>query len=362
LAIALILGGVTASSVAVSAESRVAGPDVTPDPVGTGPFQPNALAVSPDGVLYASDCGAGRVFRVEPGAQPVSVVGLGSMFQPFDGEGGPAWAAHLQCPIGVSFDQDGRMLVVDHGHGRVRRVEADGTLITAVGGDGQGVTGSTPAVQAHLQEPNSVIAGPAGELFVTDRSNRIFRVGADGTIATFAGTGTAGFSGDGGPAIEAQLDGPAGLALDAAGGLYVADSNNERIRRIDPSGIITTVAGNGEHPALTADGAATDDAIADPESILLRPNGDLIVGEADRNRYLRVTNDGRLETFAGTGRTGYAGDGGPAPDALLAAGGSAMGVANDATGRVYLADPDNHAIRIVDTDGTIGTYVVSPAP
>lgn len=346
-----------------------AAPGVTPDPVGEEPFSPGDLAFAPDGTLYATDCGGGRVYHVAIGAAPVSVVGLGSEFQPFDGEGGPAWAAHLQCPWGIAFDRDGRMLVVDHGHGRVRRVEPDGRITTIVGGGGDHVTGDSPAVRAILSEPQSIAVDANGDLYVSDRSNRVFRIDAAGQVEVLAGTGEAGFSGDGGPATKARFDNPAGLAFDATGNLFVADTYNGRIRRIDPNGDITTVVGTGEPTSMGDGGPAIRATLAEPYSVLFDAAGNLLIGETgeDRsfafsgsgNRYRRVTPDGRIDAFAGTGEPGYAGDGAPAVEAHLAAYDSNMGMAMDADGRIYLADSGNHAVRVVGTDGIISTFASS---
>ena len=183
----------------VPSPTPMGSPGLTPDPVGAEPFSPNELAFAPDGTLFATDCGGGRVYRLAAGQDPITVVGLGSMFQPFGGEGGPAWAAHLQCPGGSRSTGRSRMLVVDHGHGRVRRVEADGTITTIVGGGGVDVTGDTPAVQAFLSEPQSIVVDEEGNIYVSDRTNRIIRVGEHGEFTVIAGTGEAGFGGDGGP-------------------------------------------------------------------------------------------------------------------------------------------------------------------
>ena len=167
----------------------------------------------------------------------------------YSGDGGPATAATLHWPHGLAVDPAGAALyIADSANHRLRRVDlASGVITTVAGGAAPGFGGDGgPAVGAPLQDPKAVWAAPSGDVYIADSGNeRIRRIDPSGTISTVAGTGVPGYSGDGGPAIAAQFDGPRGLAGDGAGNLYVADDNNNRIRRIDTSGVVTTVAGTG---------------------------------------------------------------------------------------------------------------------
>jgi sugar lactone lactonase YvrE len=284
------------------------------------------------------------------------VVGSGSGgFQSFTGDGGQATAAQLSCPLGLAFDAAGDLVVVDHLHGRVRMVDTSDVIKTVVGGGGAVDIGG-PATGVALNDPSSVAFDSLGDLYLTDRSDRIFRVDGTGSISVFAGTGVAGFSGDDGPATAAQLDDPAGLAFDRNGNLLVADSNNNRVRRIDRSGIITTVAGTGSSASTGDGGPATRATLADPESVAIDQAGDVYVGEAEGNRVRRIDTTGIISTYAGIGDLGYSGDGGPAVAAQLNAAGGAFGLAVDAQGNLYIADSSNNAVRVVDATGIIRTY------
>jgi len=326
---------------------------------------PNLIAVSGAGRVYATDCEAARVYLVEPGRLTVIAgSGPGGFVAGFVGDGGPATAAQLQCPYGLAFDAAGRLLVADHGNQRIRMIDKTGVIATVAGsgpyGDATGGFGGDrgAATSALLNEPTWVAVGADGRLFISDRdNNRVRVVSTRGAISTLAGTGAAGFSGDGGPAVKAMLDGPAGLAVDAAGDLYVADSNNRRVRIIRPDGVIETIAGTGA-AGSTGDGGPADIAtLGDPEGLALDGTGNLFVGDDDTagNRVRRIGRDGIISAFAGTGKQGHTGEGGPATAATLRTIGSPVGLAVDPLGRLYIADAGNHSIRVVSTEGIIGT-------
>ncbi|MCC5951370.1 MAG: hypothetical protein JJU45_04675 [Acidimicrobiia bacterium] len=209
------------------------------------------------------------------------------------------------------------------------------------------------AVDALLGAPVGVAVDEAGNVYISDiDADRVRRVATDGTIGTFAGTGSGGFSGDGGPAVDAQLSRPVGLAVDSSGALYIADVTNHRIRKVDSSGTITTVAGTGSLGPATSGGPATDSTLSFPSDVAVGPDDSFYIADFLNNQVHRVGADGVLVTVAGTGDTGSSGDGGPAVDAEL---GMPQGVAVDAAGRVYIADTGNNRVRVVDTDGTIST-------
>ena len=178
-----------------------------------------------------------------------------------DGDGGPAIEANLNWPGGVAVDGAGNAYIADRGNDRIRRVDGAG-IITTIAGTGESGSSADggPAVEAQLDGPAGVAVDGAGNVYITDRGNdRIRRVDGAGIITTIAGTGVRGFSGDGGPAVEAKLDGPNGIAVDGTGNVYIADYNNHRVRRVDGAGIITTVAGTGVR-GFSGDGGAAVEA------------------------------------------------------------------------------------------------------
>ncbi len=211
---------------------------------------------------------------------------------------------------------------------------------------------STISTVAAVSSPSAVVVDPSGNLYIADRDdNRVRVVDAAGTITTFAGNGSAGFSGDGAAAISAQLNAPSALALDAGGNLYVADTGNNRVRRISPAGIITTVAGTGA-ASYSGDGApAASSSIAGPQGLTVDLLGNLVLSTGD-SRVLSIHADGTIHTVAGTGGAGYAGDGYAATGAELA---NPLGLVYDAAGNLYIADHDNSRIRQVTPSGNIFT-------
>jgi sugar lactone lactonase YvrE len=332
-------------------------------------FKPTQLAVGPDGSLYASDCAAARVYRIGPdGVSVVIGSGPGGCGAGFKGDGGPATEAETLCPYGIAFDPEGRLVLVDHGNNRVRRVDEMGVITTVAGsGPGQfqgGFEGDEgPATEGLMQEPTGVAIADDGVVFVADRDNdRVRRIGTDGVITTVAGGGdsTAADLGDGGPAMEASLDTPVGLAVDSEGNLYIADSGNWRIRRVTPDGVIETIAGTGEAASTGDGGPATEAAIGASGSLLLDATGNLYVGDPDGNRIRVITPDGTITTFAGTGASGETGDGGPASAATLRLRGDPASLAIDVSGNIYIGDSGNHVIRVVDPSGMISTLAPGP--
>ncbi len=229
-----------------------------------------------------------------------------------------------------------------------------GNHVAGYSGDGG------PASEAQITAPHAVVADAVGNVYVADRFNHVIRkINPSGIISTVAGTGTAGFTGDGGPASNAALNNPAGLALDGDGNLYIADMYNERIRKIDLSGNIYTVAGNGYHGGWMGapfgnGGPATDAALVYPIALAVSCSGEMYISEYGSQRIRKIDANGIISNFAGTARAGYNGDGIPATAADL---NHPHGIALDAEGNVYIADAWNNRIRIVEaTTGKIYTY------
>ena len=277
----------------------------------------------------------------------------------YSGDDGPAVQAQLSSPFGVAVDGAGNLYIGDSGNSRIRRVDATGTITTVAGTGEEGYSGDGgPAVQARLGTPQGVAVDGDGNLYIAEFGNsRIRRVNGTGTITTVAGTGEHGYSGDGGSAVQAQLYRPRGVAVDGDGNLYIADTVNNRIRRVDTAGKITTVAGTGERGFTGDGGPAISARLRSPHRVAVDGGGNLYFVDADNNRLRRVDPSGTITTVAGSGEPGflgegYSGDGGPAVQARLR---EPHGVAVDSDGNLYIADSGNHAIRRVDASGIITT-------
>lgn len=274
----------------------------------------------------------------------------------YAGDGGPAREARLDNPFGIVRGPDGALYVCDVGNHVIRRVARDGTISTVAGTGKAGYSGDGgPATKAALNEPYEVRFDRGGNMFLVERLNHVVRRvdGRSGTISTVAGTGTAGFSGDGGPGPQAQLRQPHSLQFDRKGDLYVCDIGNHRIRRLDTkTGRITTFAGTGEK-AATPDGAlVAGTPLSGPRAIDFDRRGDLWLALREGNAVYRIDmQKGTIHHVAGTGEKGATGDGGPAKAATLS---GPKGLSIGPDGDVYLADTESHTIRRIDVaKGTI---------
>jgi sugar lactone lactonase YvrE len=306
-------------------------------PATSAAVVPNGVAVDDTGALYITSDHRIRLVDADGTIDTVAGDGTGG----FDGDGGPPASARFQSPRGIAVDGVGSYVFSDLGNGRLRRVDAAANVIrTFVGGQPLVGDGDT-ATKASLLLPRGVAVEDDGNTDLADELDiRVRRVDAGtGTIETVAGTGEPGGSGDGAPAIAARLDTPGGHALDEDGTLYVADSNNDRIRRVDTSGVIATVASAG---------------LSFPQDVALGPDGMLYVADTGNNRVVRADPaTGVVTPVAGTGDAGYMGDGGPATGARLNAPES---VAVDANGDLYVADSANSVVRrVAASTGTIST-------
>jgi uncharacterized protein (TIGR03437 family) len=264
------------------------------------------------------------------------------------GDGGPATSASLAEAIGVAYDRFGNVYVCDNN--RIRRVSPDGTITTIAGTGTAGYSGDGgPAVNAMLNSPDRVSVDNQGVVYIPDTLNfRIRKVTLDGIITTVAGNGIAGFGGDGGPAINAQIRQPDCTGSDAAGDLFFCDFGNNRIRMISPSGTLTTVAGNGQAGFSGDGGLATSASLNGPAGLAVEGS---VLYISDGNNRIRKVVGGIITTIAGNGTAGYTGDGGPATSAELSTPAAIAAV----SGTVYIPDRDNNVIRVVLPDGTIHT-------
>jgi len=281
-----------------------------------------------------------------------TVVGNGSLG--YSGDGGPATEAMLKTPWNVTVDAAGNLYIADLSGQRIRKVDTDGIITTVAGNGNAGYRGDgVLATETRLYNPYDVAVDAAGNIYIADCSNyRVRKVDTDGIITTVAGTGTSGYSGDGGPATAAKLGGPYSVALDVEGNLYIGDSGNRRIRKVDTNGIITTVAGNGITGYGGDGGPATEAYLSRLCGVAVDSAGNLYIADADNDRVRKVDASGIITTVAGNGYYGYSGDGGPATEAKL---NCPDNVAVDAVGNLYIADNGNHRVRRVDTSGIITT-------
>src|SRR5271157_1343513 len=332
--------------------------NVTISPNGdNGPATAATLALSPSvsvdasGNIFIADAGSHTVRKITDGVI-TTVAGNGT--QGYSGDSGPAVNAELNGPVSVTVDAAGNLYVADTGNQRVRKI-SNGTITTVAGNGTQGYSGDNgPAVNAQLKLPLGVAVDSAGTLYISDTGNQAVRKVVNGVISAVAGVGYSGDGGDNGPAIKAQLNGPAGLAVDAAGNLYIADSTNSRIRKIS-NGVITSVAGvpccssnsprgyNGDNiPATSAE-------LNYPVGVAVDARGNLFIADGLNQRIRKVSN-GLISTIAGNGTGGYGGDGGPATSAELA---YPTAVAVDVNGNIYIADTGNRRIRAIGPSPTI---------
>jgi uncharacterized protein (TIGR03437 family) len=280
----------------------------------------------------------------------------GNGTQGFSGDNGPATGAELFQPLGVALDSAGNVYVADSSNNRIRKV-SNGVITTVAGNGTPGFSGDGgPATSTGVYGPSGVALDSAGSLYIADAGNNRIRKVSNGVITTVAGTGGwGGDGGDGGPATSAQLFVPAGVALDSAGSLYIADAGNNRIRKVS-NGVITTVAGNGTLGYSGDGGPATNAQLYGPEGVAVDSAGNIYIADMDNNRIRKVSN-GVITTMAGNGTQGFSGDNGPAISAELY---RPEGIAVDATGNLCIADTWNNRIRILTPTGSC-TYSVAPA-
>lgn len=268
----------------------------------------------------------------------------------FTGDGGPAIGAGLFL-MSVARDGRGNLYIADHNHHRIRRIDSRGR-ITTIAGTGQAGYGGDGglATAARLDDPAGVAVDDRGNLWIADSvNNRIRKVTPDGRIQTAAGTGEAGFGGDGGPAIRAKLDFPWGLSLDSTGRLLIADTGNNRIRAIEPDGTLVTLAGSGEEGFGGDGGPALHSRIERPQMVVADSAGNLYIADTNNNRIRRVDQRGIISTLAGNGTDGDTLDQNSALKTGLS-GPYGVSIAGD---RLYVADTGNYRVLSISRDGHV---------
>jgi trimeric autotransporter adhesin len=315
-------------------------------------WSPYGMAIDSTGNLYIAENSNNRIRKVTAG-MIATVAGNG--LTGFSGDGGPATAARVSNPTGVAHDSAGNLYITGNYYHRIRKVTADG-IITAVAGTGtKGYGGDGgPATSAQLNNPYSIAIDSAGSLYIADYGNYRVRKVTAGVITTVAGNGSMGYSGDGGPATAAQLAGPEGMAVDSAGNLYIADYDDCRIRKVTAAGMISTVAGNGSCGYSGDGGRAMAAMLYSPAAVAVDSAGNLYIADSANNRIRKVTTAGMISTVAGTGVSGYSGDTMPATVAQL---NNPSGVSVDSENNLYISDTKNNRIRKITADGTIRTII-----
>lgn len=287
-----------------------------------------------------------------------TIAGTGA--QASSADGATALSTSLDHPVAVAIDASGAVVFIDGN--RVRRVTAQGTVVTVAGGGEAGYAGDGgAAISARLDSPQALAVASDGSIFIADTlNNRIRRVDPQGIVTTVAGSGEAGFSGDDGPAVHARLNAPAGVAVGFLDHVLIADSGNNRIREISSTGDITTIAGTGDPGYVGDGGPATSADLNSPQGIAIDAEDDLFIVDTLNDRIRKVDVNGVITTFAGNGNRGFVGDGQQATDAAidLASGSlnhAGQAIAVDGKLDVFIADALDNRIRKVDVHGIIST-------
>lgn len=281
-----------------------------------------------------------------------TVAGTGKMG--YNGDGGAAVSAELNNPFGITFDSAGNLYIADDHNQRIRMVSPSGIITTVAGGGQMGFAGDGgPATSAKLNRPHDVAVDSSGNLYIADTYNyRIRKVDTSGIITTVAGNGTQGFGGDGGAAISAELGYTGNIAIDSSGNLYIIEMFNSpiwgirlsNIRKVSTSGIISTVAGKGTNGFSGDGGPATSAELNGPAGIAFDSSGNFYFADRNNQRIRKVSTSGIITTVAGNGYFGIDGDNIPATSAKLA---TPMAVAIDISGNLYFTDHGSHRIRRV---------------
>ncbi len=302
---------------------------------------PFGIAIDRAGNYYIAEEGNSVVRKVSASGNITTVAGTGT--SGYSGDSGPATAAELSSAYSVALDTNGNLFIADYGNNVVRKVDTAGIITTFAGG----------SAGTSLAFPSGVVTDMAGNIYISDAQYSLIRkVTPSGTMTNIAGTGGPGFSGDGGAATAASVSHPWGIAIDTFGNIYIADYSNYRIRKINTAGIITTIAGNGTSGYSGDGGPATAAELNSPVGVAADKLGNVYIADLYDNRIRKVSPAGIISTLTGNGTASFGGDGGTASAGLLK---NPYGLAVDNCGNVYIADGNNHRVRYVDA----GTYALA---
>jgi uncharacterized protein (TIGR03437 family) len=324
------------------------------NPINAEFYGPQDVAVDGSGNVYVADTQNVRIRQITPstglittyaGGGTTATVGTQKGVET-NGDKGTATSAIVQAPFALAIDSSGNLYFAQNSASTIRKVDTKGiiTTVAGTGTSGFGGDGST-ATSAQMNFPTGIAVDGSGNLYVADSLNLRVRKIAGGNISTVAGNGVVSYGGDNGSALKAQLNTPQGAAVDNAGNIYVADTLNHAVRKIDAKGNITAVIGNG-----TAGSGSNQ--LSGPQGVAVDSSGNVYVADTQNARIVKVTPGGSASTYAGNGSPGYGGDNGAATSAQIY---TPTGVAVDAKGNLYIADYQNHRVRKVATDGTITT-------
>jgi uncharacterized protein (TIGR03437 family) len=309
----------------------------------SGPFN----AVPAGGSVYIADQVNHVIRKVTPDGN-INLFAGTTGTAGYAGDGNTALNAYFNLPLGVAVDSAGNVYIADSANNAIRKVDTKGNVSSIAGNTGSAGYGGDggPAISGYLNQPNALVLDAAGNIYIADTgNNRIRKVSTSGTITLVAGNNFPAYAGDGGPAVVGELNHPEGLAVDGAGNVYVADTFNHVIRKVS-NGIITTFAGTGGVAGFSGDGGAANKAkLNHPEGVAVDAGGNVYIADSFNNRIRRVGANGVITTIAGTGLASYGGDGLLATDSAMR---FPSGVSVDSAGKIYVADPQNNVIRVMN--------------
>ncbi len=321
---------------------------------------PGQPAIDTNGNVFIPDYGNNRIRKVTPSGVITTIAGSGASGYvasgSFSGDGGPASAAQFYAPNSLAIDKRGNLFVSDAGNARIRKIDASGTVSTIAGTGSFTISGDGgPATDAGIGSARSIATDKNGSVIFSDDINSLIRkIDTNGIITTIAGTGTGGYSGDGGPATAADLNSPQQVATDTSGNVYIADGINNRIRKISPAGIITTVAGTGTGAFSGDGGQATDAELSGAPGVTADNQGNIYICDYDNKRIRKVAASGIINTIAGNGVSVYSGDGGPATAAGIYI---PQSIVTDKHHNLYLSFAEGvDGIRKIDSAGVISNF------